>query len=47
MLKPTVVQCGKLLKLDASQFTGKQFGRLQATDIIGLQALLRYMGIHI
>ncbi|MBR1599551.1 MAG: type II toxin-antitoxin system PemK/MazF family toxin [Lachnospiraceae bacterium] len=47
LLKPTVIQCSKLLKLDASQFTGKQYGRLQATDIIGLQALLRYMGIQI
>lgn len=43
--KPTVIQCSKKLKLDESRFTGKQYGRLTATDIIGLQAILGYMGI--
>lgn len=27
-------------------FTGKQYGRLNATDIIGLQAMLKYMRIN-
>ena len=44
--KPTVVQCSRKLKLDASCFTGKQYGRLNATDIIGLQAMLKYMRIN-
>ena len=43
--KPTVIQCSRKLKLDRSCFTGKQFGRLNATDIIGLQAILSYMRI--
>lgn len=33
-------------KLNCDRFTGKKFGRLTATDIIGLQAVLRYMGIR-
>ncbi len=45
LTKPTVVQCSKLLKLDNNAFTGKKYGRLTATDIIGLQAMLRYMRI--
>lgn len=44
--KPTVIQCSKLLELDRDRFTGKKYGRLTATDIIGLQAVLRYMGIR-
>lgn len=43
--KPTVIQCSKRLKLEKSRFTGKQYGRLMATDIIGMQALLQYMNI--
>ncbi len=43
--KPTVVQCSKRLRLEPSRFTGKKFGRLSATDIIGLQYMLTYMGI--
>ena len=44
--KQTVIQCSKKLKLDISSFTGKKFGRLAAVDILGIQALLRYMGIR-
>jgi len=43
--KPTVIQCSRRLQLKESAFTGKQYGRLTATDIIGLQAILRYMQI--
>lgn len=43
--KPTVIQCSKELKLEKKCFTGKQYGRLTATDIIGVQAVMRYMGI--
>lgn len=45
LLKPTVIQCSKLLRLCRNQMTNKQYGRLSATDIIGLQAVLHYMGI--
>lgn len=45
LLKPTVIQCSKQLRLEESAFTGKQYGRLTMTDIIGLQQLLKYMGI--
>ena len=44
--KPTVVQCSKLLKLKRNRITGKKYGRLSATDIIGLQTVLRYMRIN-
>ncbi len=43
--KPTVIQCSKRLKLEKERFTGKQFGRLSATDIIGMQTMLEYMSI--
>lgn len=43
--RPTVIQCSKLLKLTQDSFTGKQYGRLNATDIIGLQVVLKYMNI--
>ena len=46
LLKPTVVQCSKLLKLDRNSITEKKYGRLMATDIIGLQSMLRYMNIE-
>ena len=45
LLKPTVIQCSKLLELSETDFTDKKYGRLTATDIIGLQAMLRYMSI--
>lgn len=44
LIKPTVVQCSKLLKLEKSLITDKYFGRLAATDIIGLKQILKYMG---
>lgn len=43
--KPTVIQCSKRLQLEKERFTGKKYGRLSATDIIGLQAILKYMNI--
>lgn len=46
LLKPTVIQCSKLLKLDRKRITEKKYGRLMATDIIGLQSMLRYMNIE-
>lgn len=44
--KPTVIQCSKKLKLSKMDFTGTKYGRLTATDIIGLQAMLKYMGVE-
>lgn len=41
--KPTVIQCSRKLKLKEEMMTGKQYGRLSATDIVGLQAMLKYM----
>ena len=46
LLKPTVVQCSKRLQLRKSCITERKYGRLTATDIIGIQALLRYMRIE-
>lgn len=43
--KPTVIQCSKELQLSKDRFTGKKYGRLTATDIIGVQAIMRYMNI--
>lgn len=42
---PTVVQCSRVLELAPDKITEKQYGKLTATDIIGLQALLKYMGV--
>ncbi len=42
--KPTVVQCSKKLKLKNSDFTGKKYGRLSATDIILLLAKIKQSG---
>lgn len=47
LLKPTVIQCSKLLRLSKGSFTGKKYGRLAATDIIGIQAILKYMRIKV
>ena len=47
LLKPTVVQCSKLIKMDRERITDKKYGRLTATDIIGLQAILKYMRISV
>lgn len=46
LLRPTVVQCSKMLQLEETDISGQMYGRLTATDIIGLQALLRYMNIE-
>ena len=43
--KPTVIQCSKRLQLKKEAFTGIQYGRLAATDIIGIQTMLQYMSI--
>lgn len=45
LIKPTVVQCSKLLRLDKDAITDKKYGRLLAADIIGLTQMLKYMGI--
>lgn len=45
LLKPTVVQCSKVLRLNKGALTNKKYGRLAATDIIGLTQLLKYMGV--
>lgn len=46
LMKPTVIQCSRILKLKNEMMTGKKYGRLTATDIIGLQAMLRYMSVE-
>ena len=46
LAKATVIQCSKRLKLDKNRFTGKKYGRLSATDIIGMQTMLQYMNIR-
>ena len=47
LLKPTVVQCSKVLKLSKDAITDKKYGRLSATDIIGLSQLLKYMRVAV
>ncbi len=46
LLKPTVIQCSKLLKLDKNRIGDRKYGRLTAADIIGVQAMLKYLGIQ-
>ncbi len=36
------VQCEKYVNLDADRFTGKQFGKLKACDIVLLQQMMKY-----
>lgn len=43
--KPTVIQCSKLLQLQHSDMIDFQYGKLTAVDIVGLQAILKYMRI--
>lgn len=40
----SVVRCSKPLKLHDNDFI-KKYGRLQATDIIGIQQLINYMNL--
>ena len=46
LLKPTVIQCSKLLRLDRNRIGDRKYGRLTATDIIGVQAMLKYLGVQ-
>lgn len=41
----TYIQCDKYIRLKKDQFTGKKYGRLQAVDIIGVQALMHFHGL--
>ena len=43
LVKPTVVQCRKRLQLGKDAFTGRKFGKLTLTDILGLQYMIKYM----
>lgn len=43
--KPTVIQCSKLLRLDKKLMGDYMYGKLSAVDIVGIQAMLKYMGI--
>lgn len=45
LLKPTVVQCSKVLKLQMSDITDKKYGKLRAVDIWGLEEMLKYMRV--
>lgn len=41
----TYVQCDRFIRLGPNRFTGKKYGRLQSTDIIGVQHIMRYHGL--
>lgn len=41
----TYIQCDRFIKLGQERFSGKQYGRLQMTDIIGVQYMLQYHGL--
>ena len=41
----TYIQCDRFIKLGREKFTERYYGRLQATDIIGLQAMMRFHGL--
>lgn len=43
--KPTVIQCSKILQLSKEDMTDYKYGTLSAVDIVGLQSIMRYMGI--
>lgn len=41
----TYIQCDKFIRLREEQFTGKYYGRLQATDIIGVKVMMKFHGL--
>lgn len=45
LIKPSYIQCDRFIRLPKSRFTGKYYGRLQMTDIIGVQQMMHYHGL--
>lgn len=41
----TFVQCDRFIELRMDSFTGRQYGRLQAADIIGVQGMMKFHGL--
>lgn len=41
----TYIQCDRFVHLPASRFTGRQYGRLQAVDVIGVKTMMRFHGL--
>lgn len=47
LLRPTVIQCSKVIRLPKEKMRSKNFGKLQASDILGMKVMLKYMNINI
>lgn len=43
----TFVECDHFVRLGMERFTGKRYGRLLASDIIGVQAMMKFHGLAI
>ena len=41
----TYIQCDRFIQLSDRRFSGKQYGRLQMADIIGVQVMMRFHGL--
>lgn len=41
----TFIQCNRFISLSDDNFTGKKYGRLTPTDIIGVRTMMRYHGL--
>lgn len=41
----TYIQCDRFVRLSEKRFTGKQYGRLQMADIIGVNAMMKFHGL--
>lgn len=41
----TYVQCDYFIRLSEERFTGKKYGRLQVTDVIGVKQMMAYHGL--
>lgn len=39
------VQCDRFIRLAEDRFTGKQYGRLQSSDIIGIRYMMKFHGL--
>ena len=42
---PSYIQCDKYIRLNKDRFTGKKYGKLKMTDIIGVETMMRYHGL--
>ena len=43
----TFIQCDRFITLPLSSFTGKKYGRLTMTDIIGVRTMMSFHGLSI